>query len=194
MENILYLDDYINFYNKKIDKLLVIKPYKNTLRNGLIIDRNKFNKIFKKALEQNNITSGLLNENLVVIITSFYTNEDKALIKDIMENINYKNIKFIQELEYLKLNKNNVYINCNYEYFYFIYTNDLGKITTNIYKNDFLNKELFLQLIYILNKREIYLYGKNYKEFINIIKTQNINYYYFEYGENLLINKLLKNV
>ena len=47
MNNILYLDDYINIYNLKNNKLITIKPYKNTLENGLIIDKDKFNKKLK---------------------------------------------------------------------------------------------------------------------------------------------------
>ena len=48
MDNIIYIDDYINLYNKKNHKLIITKPYNNTLRNGFIIDKDKFIKKMNK--------------------------------------------------------------------------------------------------------------------------------------------------
>ena len=80
MENILYLDDYINFWNKKLNKILVIKPYKNTLLNGHIIDRDKFIKRFNKIIIDNKLNKNIFNNTITIIINSSYTKEDKRII------------------------------------------------------------------------------------------------------------------
>lgn len=191
MENILYLDDYINLYNKKTCKLFITKPYKNTLKNGFIKDRHKFIKKFQEILKTNEITSSFFNENLIIIINNLYTSEDKLSIKEIMEELNYKNIKFIQEINYLNLSKNNIYINFNYSYFYILYTNLIGNIEINLYKNDEINKKLIIYILKHLNKKEIIVYGKNILELINILNKEKKEYYYYEESGNLIINKLL---
>lgn len=193
MDNILYLDDYINLYNKENHKLIIAKPYKNTLRNGKIIDREKFKKKFKNTLEKYELKESIFRESLIIIINNLFSKEDKILIKDIMEDLNYKNITYIHELDYLKINKKTLLINCNHNYFYFLYTNKFGNTNINIYINDNLNKKNFLNLISILNKENIVLYGKNYKEFKNILEENNINYYFYDNADNLIINVLLNN-
>lgn len=191
MENILYLDDYINLYNKKSHKLIIVKPYKNTLRNGFVIDREKFIKKFNKILDTHNLKRNFFNESLNVIINNLYSKEDKLFIKELLENLNYKNIAFVQELEYLEIDKNTLYINCNYTYFYFIYTDIIGNIEINLYKNNQINKELFCNILKLLNKNVVILYGKNYKEIENILKREKIDYYFYEEADNLIINFLL---
>lgn len=192
MENILYLDDYINFYNKKKNSLIIEKPYKNTLENGKIINNDKFLKSIKKILDKNKIHPGLINEELTIICTSLFNKVDKNNLKNIMENLNYKKINFISELDLLKMNKNKLVINCNYSYYYFYYTDEGGNVSVNLYKNDNLNKSILKHLIKSTNKKEVILYGKNYKEIKNILEVNKIDYYFYEGSENVLINMLLK--
>lgn len=192
MENILYLDDYINFYNKKKKSLIIEKPYKNTLENGKIINNDKFLKSIKKILDKNKIHPGLINEELTIICTSLFNKVDKNNLKNIMENLNYKKINFISELDLLKVNKNKLVINCNYSYYYFYYTDEIGNISINLYKNDNLNKSILKNLVKSTNKKEVILYGKNYKEIKNILEDNKIDYYFYEGSENVLINILLK--
>ena len=192
MENILYLDDYINFYNKKKKSLIIEKPYKNTLENGKIINNDKFLKGIKKILDKNKIHPGLINEELTIICTSLFNKVDKNNLKNIMENLNYKKINFISELDLLKVNKNKLVINCNYSYYYFYYTDEIGNISINLYKNDNLNKSILKNLVKSTNKKEVILYGKNYKEIKNILEDNKIDYYFYEGSENVLINILLK--
>ena len=61
MNNVLYLDDYINFYNSKNKKIIITKPYKNTLKCGRIIDRDKFIKKFNKIILDNHLNNNLFN-------------------------------------------------------------------------------------------------------------------------------------
>ena len=191
MDNILYLDDYINLYNKKNKQLLVIKPYKNTFKNGLIINRDKFIKKMNNIKEKYMLKEKLFDENIYVISNNLYNKEDKNLINSILEELNYKNIKFINELNYLKINKDIIYINFNYSYFYFLYTDFLGNTKISIYENNVFNKNIIVPIINEMKKKIVIIYGKNNKELINIIDKTNINYYVFESSDNLIINYMV---
>lgn len=193
MSNILYLDDYINFYDKKTHQLIIAKPYKNTLRNGFIIDKEKFNKKFLQMLDSYNLKQTFFNESMTIIINNLYTKEDKNLVQEAMEILNYKNIKFVQEIKYLKIDKSLLYINCNATYYYLIYTNYLGNVEVNLYKNDKINKKYLINIVKDLKKEKIILYGKNYKEIVNLISKQDLNYYYYQESDNLMIHYLLNN-
>lgn len=193
MENILYLDDYINLYNKRNEKLIVSKVAKDVLRNGMIINKEKFIKKFNSIILENNIKGKIFNENIYIIINNLYTIEDKLFIKEVFNYLNYNNIYFIQEIDYIKINKDKVYINCNYGYFYILYSDELGKVKINLYKNDVINKKLIIDILKILNKKVVFLYGKNYKEIKSIIDKEDIEYYYYEYSENLIIKLILNN-
>ncbi|MBE6156586.1 MAG: hypothetical protein E7161_02455 [Firmicutes bacterium] len=191
MDNIIYIDDYINLYNKKNHKLIIAKPYKNTLRNGFVIDKDKFIKKMNKLLENNNLKNSFFNENITIVINNLYKKQDKIFIKEIIEELDYKNIKLLNEIDYLKIDKKVLYINCNKSYFYFLYTNCFGDIETNLYKNDNVNKSLVINIIKHLQKEILVLYGKNYLEISNILQREKIDYYFFEDSENLIIQILL---
>ena len=187
MDIILYLDDFINIYIKKEDKIIRYKPYKNTIKNGRIINRIKFIKIFNKIKDNYNLNNNFLNASILIIINKNIEEEDKKVFLEVFDELNYKNIKFNQELNYLKMNKNTVYINYNYSYFYIYNVDDLGKVNINIYSLNKLNKKIVIELIRYFSKKKIYIYGKNYQELINIINKNNFNYYYFEESEDLII-------
>ncbi len=192
MNNILYLDDYINLYSNKLKKIIVEKPYKNTLCNGRVIDTEKFIKKFIKIKENYKLNNSLLNENILVIINSNIKEVDKRILKEILEELNYKKIEFINELEIIKLNKNIIFINYNASYFSIYKVEYNGKIKLNLYENNDINKELILKIIELSNIREIIFTGKNYKELLNILKKSKYNYYYFEENDNLLIKKYIE--
>lgn len=191
MDNILYLDDYINLYNRKTKQLIIIKPYKNTLQNGFVIDKDKFIKRWNLVIEKYGIKNSIFDEMMFIVTNNLYNIKEKIFIKELMENLNYKHIKFIQETNYLKINKEMVYINYNYTYFYLLYTDYLGNIEYNLYKNDSINKSLILKILDKFRGKKIIIYGKNYKELENILKTTKKDYYYFEETENLLIKILV---
>lgn len=191
MDNILYLDDYINLYNKNSHKLIVTKPYKKTLESGFIIDKEKFIEKFNMILENHKLKNNFFSENIIVIINNMYNSQSKFLIKEVMEDLNYKKVTFINESNFLKINQNVIYINCNYEYFYFLYTGLEGNIQCNLYKNDLVNRNIIKYIIKLINKPKIILYGKNYKEIKNILEKSKIDYYIFEETENLIIKFLL---
>ena len=192
MENILYLDSHINIYVKKLDKILNIKPYKNTLSNGIIIDSKKFIKILKTVQSENKLNNSFINESIIIINNSFFTKDYKEYIKQLMEEINYKNCKFIHEIKLINLNKNTIFINYNETYFYINYINKEGKIKTKLYEKDLINKNIILNILKIIDKKNIIISGKKCQELVNILKKTNYNYYYFEDSKNTFI-ELLKN-
>lgn len=193
MENILYLDDYINFYIKKRNNIVSIKPYKNTLNKGKIIDRKKFINVFKKIKETNKLNNFIVNENVIIIINSNYNKEDKIMLQEVLEELEYKNIKFINELKLIKIDKNSIFVNYNESYFYLYYLNKLGNVEMDVYQNNIINKNLIINIFKLIDKRNILVAGKNYKELINILKTTNYNYFYYEDNKNLFLTLLLKN-
>ena len=98
MENILYIDDYINLYNKNINKIIVYKPYKNTLNKGRIIDREKFIKLYSKLLKEYKLNNHIFGNSIKVIINNNINKEDINLIKIVLEELNYQNIVIIPAL------------------------------------------------------------------------------------------------
>ena len=188
MNNILYIDDYINLYNKNRKEIIKCLPYKDTLKNGLIIDRKKFIKRFNKLLNDYKLKNKIFSDNVLVIINNLYNKDYKLYLKDILEELNYKNIKYISEIKYLNFNKKTIFINCNYTYFYITYINEFGNIEINLYKNDFINKEILLDILKLINKKTIILYGKNSQEIKNYLNKKNIDYFIYEDTDNLLIN------
>ena len=162
MKNVLYLDDYINFYSSKLNKIIVYKPYKHTLWMGRII----------------------------IITNKLIKDEDKILLNEVMEELNYKKITFINELEIIKIEKDSLFIFFNYSYFYIYYVKEDGKIKLIFYENNELNKMLIKYILKMFNKNDIFISGKNYNELINIIKDKKLNYFYYENNNNLFIENL----
>lgn len=191
MINVLYLDDYINFYSYNLKKIVFCKPYQNTLYNGRIIDKQKFIKSFVKMQKENNIKNNLLSESIVVITSPAIKECDKLLINEILEETNYKKINFKNEIDLLKLVKQDIFINYNKTYFYMYYIDDLGKYKTAVYENNFINKEIFSDIIDKLNPKNVYITGKDCQEGIKILEKNNYNYYYFDDNFNFFI-KLYK--
>ena len=117
MEDYLYLDDYINLYSKKNNQIIKILPYKDTLKYGRIINKEKFIKKMITVLNDLKLNKNIFNNNITVIINKNISLSDKEIITDSLEALNYKKVKFINELDYLKLNKNKIYLVYNYHYF-----------------------------------------------------------------------------
>ncbi len=192
--DILYLDDYINLYSKKHHKIIKIIPYKNTLKNGHIIDKEKFIKKMSKFLDEYQINKNIFNNTISIIINNSYSLIDKEVLKEVFELLYYKKINFIQEVNYLDIDKNKLFINYNNSYFYLYSINKNGNIQINIYDNNEINNFLISKIIKLYNKNKVYVFGKNYLKIIKILDENKINYYYFEDSENLFINLLIKNM
>lgn len=192
--DILYLDDYINLYSKKHNKILMVRPYKNTLKNGHIINKEKFIKKLMKILNEYQINKNIFNNAINVIINNSYSLIDKEILKEILELLNYKKVNFIQEINYLNINKNKLYINFNNSYFYIYSINKIGNVMINMYDNNEINSGLIKKIIKLYNKEKIYIFGKNYLELIKILNKEKIDYYFFENSEFLFLEVMIKNM
>ena len=191
MENILYIDDYINLYNKNINKIIVYKPYKNTLNKGRIIDREKFIKLYSKLLKEYKLNNHIFGNSIKVIINNNINKEDINLIKIVLEELNYQNISFVKEIRYLNINSKSIYVCFNNNYFYLYYLDDFGNIIMLMYDYNKINLLLVSKVIKYLNKKEIYIFGKNYQELINILDKYKIDYYYYYDSDNLILKKII---
>ncbi len=191
MENILYLDDYINFYHVKNKLLIVHKPYKHTLKCGKIIDHDKFIKKFAKIISDHKLNKNIFNSSINVIVNGTYTKEDKRIIKDVLETFNYQKINFIPEIKYLKLTKKTVLINANFDYILIYYLDYQGNMQVITLDNNKFWKVLLKDILKQFKNKKIYLYGKDYLKVIDILKECEQNYFYYEDGENLIINKII---
>ncbi len=192
--DILYLDDYINLYSYKHKKIILVNPYKDTLRKGHIINKEKFIKKMEQVINEYHINKNIFNNNINVIINNSYSSIDKEILKEILEILNYKKINFIQEINYLDLDKKKLYINFNNSYFYIYHIDNQGKVKISYYDNNEINNLLILKIIKLYRKEKIYIFGKNYIDLIKILKKEKIDYYFFEDSNNLLIKIILNNM
>ena len=132
MYNIIYLNDHINYYESKNNKIIKHKPLNDTLKNGLIIDIKKFIKSFKKLLIENNIKPGLFYDKLIIITTPNFSSAYKYLYKEIFNNLNYKIIVFKNEISFYKIAKDYINISSGENYFYYTKTIN-GKTKSFLY-------------------------------------------------------------
>lgn len=184
MYNILYLNDFINYFNYKTKKIIKFKPFADTIENGIIIDIKKFIKCFKKILRDNNIKPGLFYDKLIIIIPPNFSNASKYLYKEIFNNLNFKIIIFKNEISLYKIAKNNINININTNYFYYTKVVN-GKTKSYLYNIQ------DLDLLDFSNPKETYyIYGSNTNKLVELLEKNKLNYYLFENQENYFINKL----
>ena len=67
MEDYLYLDDNINLYSKKNGKIYIVVPYKDTLKDGRIVNKEKFIKKFSELIKDLKINNNIFNNSISVI-------------------------------------------------------------------------------------------------------------------------------
>lgn len=189
-ENILYLDDYINLYISKEQKIIVSKPYKKTIKNGKIVNAKKFISSIERIKKENKIKTSLFKETITIIVNSSYNKEDKNLLKKIMNELNYTEINFINELDLLKIKKDELYIFYEYSYYRLYYLNDLKKIKMLEYERNEVNNELLDKIITMLKKDKIFISGKDTYKLVETMDKE-YNFFYYEDFNNLFIRLLL---
>lgn len=189
-ENILYLDDYINLYISKEQKIIVSKPYKKTIKNGKIVNAKKFISSIERIKKENKIKTSLFKETITIIVNSSYNKEDKNLLKKIMNELNYTEINFINELDLLKIKKDELYILYEYSYYRLYYLNDLKKIKMLEYERNEVNNELLDKIITMLKKDKIFISGKDTYKLVETMDKE-YNFFYYEDFNNLFIRLLL---
>lgn len=189
-ENILYLDDYINLYISKEQKIIVSKPYKKTIKNGKIVNAKKFISSIERIKKENKIKTSLFKETITIIVNSSHNKEDKNLLKKIMNELNYTEINFINELDLLKIKKEELYILYEYSYYRLYYLNDLKKIKMLEYERNEVNNELLDKIITMLKKDKIFISGKDTYKLVETMDKE-YNFFYYEDFNNLFIRLLL---
>lgn len=182
MYNILYINDYINYYDKKTNQLIKHTPYAKSIDKGLISDINKFIKSFKRMIKDNKIKQGMFNDKLLIITPPNFTSAYKYLYKQIFISLNYNFIVFKNEINFYNLSKKNINISLSNNYFY-ITKSFYNKTISNCYTIEDLN------IILKDNTKNYYLYGLPSELIINTFEKNNLNYYLFDENENIFIKK-----
>lgn len=187
--NILYIDDYLNYYSEEINEIIKIKPYKKTICNGMVINREKFIKLFSKVLKEKGINNNFIKGEITLIV-----NNNSILYKEdmqrILEELNYRKVHFINEKSLINIDAKTVFISANNNYINVYYLDNLGKIKTDLYPWNSAIRDNFLDIIFSFQKSKYVLVGKNAKEIKNLFNETD-NYYYYENYSNYFIDKLI---
>ncbi len=187
--NILYIDDYLNYYSAELKKIIPIKPYKKTICNGVVINREKFISLFSKVLKEKGINNNFIRGKITIII-----NNNSVLYKEdmqkILEELNYQKIDFISEKSLINIDSKTLFINANNNYINLYYLDDLGKIKTDLYPWNSAIRDNFLAIIFNFQKNKYVIVGKNAMEIKNLFNETD-NYYYYENYSNYFIDKLI---
>lgn len=187
--NILYIDDYLNYYSEDLKEIIKIKPYKKTICNGVVIDSKKFINLFSKVLKEKNINNNFLRGEIIVII-----NNNSVLYKEnmqkILEELNYRKIKFVNEKSLINIDAKTIFINANSNYVNLYYLDNIGKVRTELYPWNKAIRDNFLSILFSLQKSKYVIVGKNTMEIKNLFNEVD-NYYYYENYSDYFIEKLL---
>ncbi len=189
MNNIVYLDDFINIYSKK-NKRIIVEESSDILKKGKIINTRKFIEKFETIKKSNKLNT-LVKDNIYIIINNSYDEAYLNSLKQIFENLNYNKINYIKEEDLLNVNNKSIFINTSLNYFELLYYYGKELICDYLDLNE-LNLKILITIINFLNLKEIYLFGKNK----NIVKSELINnqikYYEYSSSENLYIKICLQ--
>lgn len=189
MNNIVYLDDFINIYSKK-NKRIIVEESSDILKKGKIINTRKFIEKFETIKKSNKLNT-LVKDNIYIIINNSYDEAYLNSLKQIFENLNYNKINYIKEEDLINVNNKSIFINTSLNYFELLYYYGKELICDYFDLNE-LNLKILITIINFLNLNEIYLFGKNK----NIVKSELINnqikYYEYSSSENLYIKICLQ--
>ena len=173
MENILYLDDYINLYNQKKNLLIIEKPYNDTLKYGKISDHLKFIKKYNNLVDKYKLNQNFFSSSITVIVNGTYTK-----------------VNFISEHKYLKLNRKNIVINANHKYILIYYLDKSGNTEILTLDNKAFLDNILKEALKLFKNKKIYMFGKDYESIISLL-DDNAEYYYYEDSENFIMNKII---
>ena len=147
-----------------------IKQYtlKGTVENYKVINNN-FKKLFKNIIDELKINQNILTDNINVIIDTNYTKIEQDYLINILKEISFNKIVFLNYKDLIIQNKNEIIINLSDSFINIYYLNEV--LSTTIY----FNKHIEILEIYL---KEIM---NNYN--IKIIKL---------FGKDNIINQILK--
>lgn len=185
---------YNNYVYLSLNKLVFINDnssYELKLKSsiysdGLIINKDSFINEYLKFLKEKKISRFFWNKNVLIIYTKDYSYHDKKVTKYIFEDIGYKQVVLMPEINLFSLSKKDVYIVNNKLY----YIDDYNKKES--IKLDFqlfTEKEIELLLKKRCHNKNVLMINQNKKiEFI--IDKLKMKYFYTTLMQELFAKKI----
>lgn len=162
VRNIVYLtDEVIYIKNNKLNEIIKSKIKKGIIKNGRVINKDKFINAFTKIINDNKINNNIFGSTIKIIVNSSYSSIDINNLKEIFTYLNYRKVLIDYESKYYKLKNNNVYLSIYDNYVYLYYLDEYKKvISILIPRNMFVSKEdFYLYIKYRVKNREIMILG-----------------------------------
>ena len=164
--NIIYLIGNNCFYNNGKKNYSFIMS-NGSLKNGKVADKNLFFKDIQYYFKKSKLIGILFSKPLKCIVNSLYNQVDIDILKDILEQLNFKNIIIVKEIELLDFKKTDYLCLCN-EYYILYYKNKYKQKKFKLIPRNYFPsyKELtsFINVILGNSKRNLFLYGVNISE------------------------------
>ena len=166
----------------------------NSVENHRVINSEKFTESLSNIIDKLKINHNFFSQNIDIIIDSTYSKEDKILSQNILKELSFNKIKYINITELLNVNTHSLTIELN-EYNFKIYY-----LTTTYQGQIYFNKPLIFiepylkELISITNPKEIYIYGdsSDIKKLLNYIeKKYHIKTYYYSHPNIYPLEQLI---
>lgn len=172
--NIIYIaQNYISFIYK--NQLIRIDFPKEVLKNGIIIDKENFMKIYLSFYKKNRLSKKFWSIYLTVIHNSMYHENDISMLYEIFHDLGYNNIKLVCDKTVIPLNKKVNYL-INGDIIRLLYIDKYNsKKELFISKSDFENYEIKLLIRNRCNNKQLYILGDQDLKYI----PEDIEYYIF---------------
>lgn len=177
---IIYIvNDNINIIYK--EKVLSLKFM--SIKDGFIVNREKFIFEFLREVKNNKIKGKLLGDKINIVKESFYSISDLYFLENLFLEMGFIKVKFLNIKEYFK------------EFFSYIEIND-NYMVINFDKGLYLNFTYYKNIEKIIEyfkdslKKDVILFGTNEK--ITKIRIRGLNIYYLDNKERYIIESLLK--
>lgn len=171
-----------------------LKEYSlKSVNNHQVINKELFIQEFSPIIETNKINNKIFTDNLNIIIDSSYSNFYLSNLEQLFKELSFNKIEFINILDIIKLNNNELLIELSTTSIKFI-TNTM-LLNCNIYNNKYKSiiSILLKEVLKNTQIKTIYIYGKhnlNKKNIEYIEKISNSKVYIYT-QPNLIPIKLL---
>jgi hypothetical protein len=188
--SIQFTENGLIILNKKELKEYLLK----SVNNYKVINKELFKEEITNIIEKNNINKNILTDNLNIIIDNTYSDIYLLTLKDIMKELSFNKIEFINILDLVHLKNNEILIDISINSIKFI--SKTKTIKNNIYyqrHKSILNIYL-KQIIKEQRLDTIFLYG-NYpfttKIIDNIEKISNCKVYIYSQPKSIPLKLLI---
>lgn len=160
-----------------------LKEYSlKSVNNHQVINKELFIQEFSPIIESNKINNKIFTDNLNIIIDSSYSNFYLSNLEQLFKELSFNKIEFINILDIIKLNNNELLIELSTTSIKFI-TNTI-LLNCNIYNNKYKSiiSILLKEVLKNTQIKTIYIYGKhnlNKKNIEYIEKISNSKVYIY---------------